>query len=63
MIVGIILAFGVGYLMKFCNNYSIKRTRWPKFIFCLLWAIIIPVVCDLVGWPETKFVAVIFFGY
>ena len=62
-IVGLILAFGVGYLMKFCNNCDTKTMRWPKFFFCLGWAIAIPVVCDLVGWPETKFVAVIFFGY
>lgn len=62
-IVGLILAFGVGYLMKFCNRFDPQKTKWPKFGFCLAWGIIIPIVCDLVGWPETKFVAVIFFGY
>lgn len=62
-IVGLILAFGVGYLMKYCNKFPVETTKWPKFFFCLFWGIAIPVVCDVVGWPETKFVAVIFFGY
>ena len=49
--------------MKFCNKCDTNTMRWPKFFFCLGWSIAIPIVCDLVGWPETKFVAVIFFGY
>ena len=62
-ILGLILAFGVGYLMKFCNKCDARVMKWPKFLFCLWYAIAVPVLSDMLGWPETKFVAVIFFGY
>ena len=63
IIAGLIFAFGVGYLMKFCNRCDKVTMRWPKFIWCLFVGIAVPIVCDVVGWPETKFVGVIFFGY
>ena len=63
IIAGLIFAFGVGYLMKFCNKCDVRTMKTPKFIWCLFIAIAVPIVCDVVGWPETKFVAVIFFGY
>ena len=62
-ILGLFLAFGVGYLMKFCNKCDKKVMKWPKFFFCLWWALAVPVLSDMLGWPEVKFVAVIFFGY
>lgn len=62
-IVGLIIAFGVGGLMGLFNKCSVEATRWPKFFFCLFMGIGVPIACDLVGWPETKFVAIIFFGY
>ena len=62
-ILGCILAFGIGYLMKFCNKCDAKVMRWPKFFFLLWWSIAVPVLSDMLGWPEVKFVAVIFFGY
>lgn len=40
-----------------------EATRVPKFLLCLFVGIAMPLFCDYVGWPETKFVAVIFFGY
>ena len=63
IIVGLIFAFGVGYLMKFCNKCDVKTMRWPKFFVCLFVALAVPIVCDGFGWPESKFVGVIFFGY
>ena len=63
IIAGLIFAFGVGYLMKFCNKCDPKTMRWPKFFWCLFVGVSVPIVCDVIGWPETKFVGVIFFGY
>lgn len=62
-LVGLCIAFGVGALMGLCNRCSTKKTRWPKFFFCLGMGIAVPVFSDLLGWPEVKFVAIIFFGY
>lgn len=62
-IFGLIIAFGVGALMGCCNKFPAEKTKWPKFIFCLFMGISIPIACDLFGIPETKFVAIIFFGY
>ena len=62
-ILDLIHAFGVGYLMKFCNKCEARVMKWPKFLFCLWYAIAVPVLSDMLGWSETKFVAVIFFGY
>lgn len=61
--VGLVIAFGVGFLMKCFNKFDPVKTKWPKFFFCLLMAIGVPITCDVVGWPETKYVAIIFFGY
>ena len=63
IIAGLIFAFGVGYLMKFCNKCDVNKMKVPKFLWCLFVAIAVPLVCDGLGWPETKFVGVIFFGY
>jgi len=49
--------------MGCCNKWDPQTTRWPKFFFCLFMGISIPIACDLIGIPETKFVAIIFFGY
>jgi len=49
--------------MGCCNKWTVEQTKWPKFFFCLFMGISIPIACDLAGIPETKFVAIIFFGY
>ena len=50
-------------MMGCCNKWTVEQTKWPKFFFCLFMGISIPIACDLAGIPETKFVAIIFFGY
>ena len=61
--VGLILAFAIGYSMKLFNRCDKKKTKWPKFFVCLGLAIAVPVVSDLVGFPESKFIFIIFYGY
>lgn len=61
--VGLILAFLIGFAMKLFNRCEPKKTKWPKFFLCLFFAIIAPVASDLSGFPESKFIFIIFFGY
>ena len=49
--------------MIYCNIIPQYCSRKLKVIVCILMAIFIPVACDLGGIPNTKFVAIIIFGY
>ena len=61
--VGLVLAFSLGWLMKFFNNCKPEKTRWPKFFLTLFLAIAAPFAADLSGFPEAKFIFIIFYGF
>jgi len=49
--------------MKSFNKCDPKKTKWPKFIVVTVLAIAAPFASDLSGFPESKFIFVIFFGF
>ena len=61
--IGLVLAFSLGWLMKFFNNCSPKKTLWPKFFLTLFLAVAAPFAADLSGFPESKFIFIIFYGF
>ena len=63
IVTGLILAFALGWCMKVFNRCDVKKTKWPKFLITLFLAIAAPFASDLSGFPESKFIFVIFFGY
>ena len=63
IVVGLILAFAVGFAMKIFNRWSPEKTKWPKFFVTVFFAIAAPIVAELVHFPESKFIFIIFYGY
>ena len=63
IVTGLVLAFVLGWLMKFFNNCNPRKTKWPKFFTVLALAIAAPIASDLSHFPESKFIFVIFFGF
>lgn len=63
ILVGLVLAFTIGYAMKLFNRCKPEKTKWPKFFVTLFFAIAAPFASDLTGFPESKFIFVIFFGF
>ena len=63
ILVGLVLAFLIGYAMKLFNRCKPEKTKWPKFFVTLFFAIAAPFASDLTGFPESKFIFVIFFGF
>ena len=63
IVTGLVLAFVLGWLMKFFNNCNARKTKWPKFFTVLALAIAAPIASDLSHFPESKFIFVIFFGF
>lgn len=61
--VGLLLAFVFGFMMKCFNKCDPKKTKWPKFFVVVALAIAAPFAADLTGFPESKFIFVIFFGF
>ena len=59
IITGLVLAFALGWSMKFLKNCN----KWVKFFVTLSLAIAAPFASDLSGFPESKFIFVIFFGF
>ena len=63
ILTGLVLAFTIGYAMKLFNRCKPEKTKWPKFFTTIFFAIGAPFASDLSGFPESKFIFVIFFGY
>ena len=61
--VGLLFAFALGAAMKSFNKCDPKKTKWPKFFVVTALAIAAPFASDLSGFPESKFIFVIFFGF
>ena len=49
--------------MKIFNRCSPKKTTWPTFIVTLFFAILAPIASDTSGFPESKFIFILFYGY
>lgn len=49
--------------MKLFNKCDPKKTKWPKFFVVVALAIAAPFAADLTGFPESKFIFIIFFGF
>ena len=63
IVTGLVLAFVLGWLMKFFNNCNPRKTKWPKFFTTIALAVAAPVASDLSNFPESKFIFVIFYGF
>ena len=63
IVTGLVLAFVLGWLMKFFNKCNARKTKWPKFFTVLILAVAAPIASDLSNFPESKFIFVIFFGF
>jgi len=63
IITGLVLAFLIGWSMKLFNKYDPAKTKWLKFFVTLFFAILAPILSDLVHFPESKFIFVIFYGF
>ena len=63
LIIGLVIACACGVSMICCNVLPKYCSKGLKVVICILMAIFIPVACDLGGIPNTKFVAIVFFGY
>jgi hypothetical protein len=48
-------------LFNYIDHYAI--TKWLKFITTISMAIIFPVVSEITGFHEAKFIGIIFYGY
>lgn len=59
------LAFGLsaGYVMKFFNKYEPAKTLKYKLAVTLTIGIVFPIVCDLIGFHESKYIGIIFYGF
>ena len=49
--------------MKLFNRCKPEKTLIPKFLITLMLAIAAPFAADLSGFPEAKFIFIIFFGF
>ncbi len=63
IVTGLVLAFIIGFAMKLFNRCKPEKTKWPKFFVTLFFAVAAPFASDLSGFPESKFIFVIFFGF
>ena len=63
ILVGLVLAFALGFAMRLFNRCKPSKTKIPKFLVTLLLAIAAPFAADLSGFPESKFIFIIFFGF
>ena len=60
---GFIFGMTLGWTMKCFNKFDPKKTLSYKLIVTIIVAIATPIVCELAGVPEAKYVLIIFFGY
>ena len=63
ILVGLVLAFSLGFAMRLFNRCKPEKTKLPKFLLVLFLAIAAPFAADLSGFPESKFIFIIFFGF
>jgi NhaP-type Na+/H+ or K+/H+ antiporter len=63
LVVGVVIGLGVGYAMKLFNYCAPAKTKWWKFLVCLLMAFAVPIVSEITAFYEAKFVCIIFFGF
>lgn len=60
---GLIAGLALGWSMKCLNTCAVEKTKTLKFLLTLCIAIATPFVCEFGGFPEAKYVFIIFFGY
>ena len=60
---GLIAGLTVGWSMKCFNRWDHEATMKYKVILTLAIAIATPIVCKLGGFPESKYIFIIFYGY
>lgn len=59
---GIVAAIIIGYSTKIFNRWDPKKTKLPKFFFLVLFSVGTPILCDLVGIPDAKFIFILVLG-
>lgn len=61
---GLAFGLGFGYCMKIFNRFEHTRNlNLIKLFLMLTIAVLDPVVCELIGFHESKYIAIIFFGF
>lgn len=65
------IGLGLGYSMKIFNKFDPvdderpqnNKIKWIKFSVMLGVGLLFPIACDLVGFHESKYIGIIFFGW
>ena len=60
---GLAVGLGVGYTMKAFNYCDPKKTLPYKLLIMVIMGIGFPIACDLIGFYESKYIGIIFFGF
>ena len=66
IVTGIVFGVLLGYIMKCfnkCRCCSLAAKSWSKFFLMLAIAIALPIVTYYIEFEESKYIAIIFFGY
>lgn len=63
LFVGLVIGLTLGYCMRVFNFCNPRKTMIPKFIVTLIVAFLIPILSEVSGFHESKFVGIIFYGY
>ena len=59
LLVGLIIGISAGFACYFIRN----RPMWVKFLVCVFMGFAVPVISEVSGFHESKFVGIIFFGW
>lgn len=61
---GLAFGLGFGYCMKIFNRWEhTKKLNYIKFAVMLSLGILFPIVCEIIGFYESKYIGIIFFGF
>lgn len=68
---GLAVGLAFGYTMKIFNRFDdpatdkkqLTKIKWIKFSIMLGLGLVFPVICDVIGFHESKYIGIIFFGW
>lgn len=63
MFFGVIVGLTMTCFNKLEKTFSAPKIKWAKFTLMLLIAILTPVLCNNVGFEESKYIGIITFGF
>ena len=66
VVVGFFAGFAIGMCMKAfkkCKKWPQNVLMYAKFAVMLIMSITIPIICYWIGFKESKYILIIFYGY